>query len=133
MDLARGGLGLVKAVASFHGILDDAPLAVRAEGKMESTRVLLCHGEMDPFVQDKQVHREDTRVVPIILSMTLIIIRPQQFPITYMNQFPIKYPNPIPPIPYLQSHTSNYIPQISNYIPPITYPPNQHPMTYPSP
>jgi len=49
LDLARAGRPEVKAVVSFHGILDSVKLAV--EGPMTAS-VLCYHGGRDPFVPD---------------------------------------------------------------------------------
>jgi dienelactone hydrolase len=48
LDLARSGRDCVRSVVSFHGILDAAPIAPKT--KMINTRILVLHGEDDPFV-----------------------------------------------------------------------------------
>merc|ERR1711920_1073883 len=52
LDLARlGEASGVRAVVSFHGILDDGGLEA-ADMALETgaPRILICHGDADPFV-----------------------------------------------------------------------------------
>ncbi|CAE8694860.1 unnamed protein product [Polarella glacialis] len=51
LDLARLGAGAgVAAVVSFHGILDDGVLPAADMSAATAPRVLICHGDADPFV-----------------------------------------------------------------------------------
>ncbi|CAE7528987.1 unnamed protein product [Symbiodinium natans] len=51
LDLARlGPASGVAAVASFHGILDDGVLPPEDMSDKDAPRVLVCHGDADPFV-----------------------------------------------------------------------------------
>eukprot|EP00929_Paragymnodinium_shiwhaense_P099232 TRINITY_DN60817_c0_g1_i1.p1 TRINITY_DN60817_c0_g1~~TRINITY_DN60817_c0_g1_i1.p1 ORF type:complete len:153 (-),score=17.69 TRINITY_DN60817_c0_g1_i1:5-397(-) len=55
LDLARLGPGSgVRAVVSFHGILDDGglPPCEIALGR-DAPRVLICHGDSDPVIDSK--------------------------------------------------------------------------------
>ncbi|CAK9019965.1 unnamed protein product [Durusdinium trenchii] len=51
LDLARLGssAGIVAAV-SFHGILDDGVIASEDMSSPDAPRVLICHGDADPFI-----------------------------------------------------------------------------------
>ncbi|CAE7490963.1 unnamed protein product [Symbiodinium microadriaticum] len=51
LDLARLGPGSgVAAVVSFHGILDDGVVPPEDMSAKDAPRVLVCHGDADPFV-----------------------------------------------------------------------------------
>ncbi|CAE7668397.1 unnamed protein product, partial [Symbiodinium pilosum] len=51
LDLARlGPAAGVAAVVSFHGILDDGALPPDDMSAQNAPRVLVCHGDADPFV-----------------------------------------------------------------------------------
>ena len=53
LDWARGDPDGLRGVVSFHGILDNSPLAPAASRVRAD--VLLCHGGDDPFVPDADV------------------------------------------------------------------------------
>lgn len=51
LDLARSGpFAGISAAISFHGILDDGVIASEDMSHENAPRVLICHGDADPFI-----------------------------------------------------------------------------------